>query len=438
MYKKAVTAAAAVLLLLIFAAPPYSAAAGSAAAEAAVTPAAVPSPPAASSPAIAAASDTTGSQLPYYLEENITRYVAYRRSNPGMPIDRVVALVNANVDRGFYNDIEIVANPTDICLLLNKNFALPMDYAPPDLVTMGDGKQLRAEAAAAFTRMRIAAGNERLTLVVRSAYRDYWSQRVTHADFLSRFSRESAERQSARPRHSEHELGLAVDVLQRYVSGALGTASFEYSREYAWLLEHGHEYGFILRYPRDTRDIHGYIYEPWHWRYIGVEAATVMYYERISTFEEYYGRYLAPGVIAKRERDRLLQPTPVEIEAGGGSFTAQAYVFDGNNYFRIRDLAFILNCAGMQFDLGFRDEGNALTITCGRPYSTTGDELSGDADLVEPVEPRELTIYVDGARLVITTYQLNGFNYVKLRDMAAALGFTAIWDHIRQVIVIGT
>ena len=386
------------------------------------------------------------SQLPHYLIVNRSRYEEYGARNPGMPFDKVVAYVNANVDLGFYSDITTVENPADINLLLNKNFALPMEYEPTDLVTMSDGKMLRSEAAAAFTELRNAGRNAGLTFVIRSAYRSYWAQRTTHSDFLARFSRESAERQSARPRHSEHELGLAVDVLQRYVSGALGSAHFESSREYAWLLEHGHEFGFILRYPSDMRDIHGYIYEPWHWRYVGTEIATAMFIEGISTFEEYYGRYLAPGVVAKQERERLereererarmVLPAPVGLDVFGDSFTVQTYLIENSNFIRLRDIAFILNGTDSQIALDYDSRANEIAVTSGRPYSPNGVELSGVPGELDSEIQTVTSMRINGALHSFEAYLVDGCNFIRLRDLGDALGLSISWDQAGRVIKI--
>ena len=93
-----------------------------------------------------------------------------------------------------------------------------------------------------------------------------------------------ADNYSARAGHSEHQTGLAIDI------GSTKT-SFEYTNEFKWLQEHAHEYGFIMRYPKGKTWITGYEYEPWHYRFVGVDAATKIFEEGI-TFEEYYAKYI--------------------------------------------------------------------------------------------------------------------------------------------------
>jgi len=233
-------------------------------------------------------------KLPHFIDELSPRYDAYQELYPDMPFDLVVAYVNANVDKGSYVDVEIVSNPADIKLLLNQNFGLPSDYEPPDLVQTGSGWYLRSEAAGALAEMIEAGKKDGKTLVVMSGYRSRGSQAEGFNKLLQTNPREAVERNSARPGHSEHELGLAVDVLQRSGTGPFYYYYFEKSAEYKWLSENAHRFGFILRYPEEYSFIHRYVYEPWHWRYVGVETATTIWSEGITTLEEYYGRYVAP------------------------------------------------------------------------------------------------------------------------------------------------
>ena len=235
-----------------------------------------------------------GSNLQHYIEENSDRYEAFRAENPEMPFDRVVAYVNAGADKAYYSDIVVVDRPSDLRVLLSKNFALPYGYEPPDLVELPGGHLLRKIAASAFEDMRDAARDEGLNLVIRSSYRSHGSQVASYNLVAENYGVEGAEISVARPGHSEHQTGLALDIMHREgTTGPLTVQGFEYSNEYFWLLEHGHEYGFILRYPEGYTQLQGFVYEPWHWRYVGKKVSMSMFRWKIATFEEYYGRYLA-------------------------------------------------------------------------------------------------------------------------------------------------
>jgi len=241
-------------------------------------------------PLLISASDVA---LPwFFLETNRTRYTAYQAGNPGLPFEKVLAFVNVRVDKGFYNDIVTVDDPDSISVLVNKNFALPQGYVPSDLVSVGGNHRLRAEVAEQLEKMRAEMNSLGFRIFVVSTYRTHQSQANRHSNAARSFGIESADRQYARAGHSEHQTGLAVDLLQRTNVRNMSQARFQDTAEFAWLTENAHRYGFILRYPNEYRDIHGFIFEPWHWRYVGVDIATAMYDEGIALFEEYYGKHL--------------------------------------------------------------------------------------------------------------------------------------------------
>ena len=245
----------------------------------------------------------------HHLEKNGGRYGAFQAANPEMPFDLQVAYVNANVDKAHYEDAETIANPSGIRALVSKHFALPSNYTPHDIVAFSGGGELRAEAAAAFINMRGDATYAGLRLAIRSSYRNYGSQVASYNLVAESYGVAGAEISVARPGHSEHQLGLALDIMHMEgTTGPLTVQGFEASREYLWLLENGHKYGFILRYPQGYAHIQGFTYEPWHWRYVGVRTATIMHDKGITTFEEYYGRYLAPDVREKLQKNRIPKP----------------------------------------------------------------------------------------------------------------------------------
>lgn len=223
----------------------------------------------------------------HFLSENLFRYLDYIKKNPDISADAAAAFVNTGVDKEFYNDIRQIGDPSDIKALCTKLYSLPEDYIPEDLVYItGTGYQLRREAAAEFANMQRAAMSEGLYFYIYSAYRSYDTQQYLYETYSLRDGTEGADEYSARPGHSEHQAGLAVDLMSVNGSEFASTAEFE------WMINNAHKYGFILRYPDGYSDITGYTFESWHWRYIGPEDATRMYEENISTYEEYCGRFL--------------------------------------------------------------------------------------------------------------------------------------------------
>ena len=228
----------------------------------------------------------------HYIAENDARYRAFAAQNPWCSARLAVSLVNVDADYGFYNHVTQVPDPASPLVLCDKNHQLPQNYAPRELVTVGfTGEKLQAEAAAAYGRMGAALYMETgLTLHVVSGYRSYASQNSVYKRYAQRDGQAVADTYSARAGHSEHQTGLAVDITQKAPSGSLRKLRFEDTAQYAWLLENAYKYGFILRYPEGYTSVTGYLYEPWHWRYIGTEAAALMREGGFAVLEEYAGQ----------------------------------------------------------------------------------------------------------------------------------------------------
>ena len=191
--------------------------------------------------------------------------------------------------------IQEVSHPDDLLVLVNKKWRLPADYIPSDLVVpqvrfgfSGEHskKKMRKEAAKALEALFLAAEEKGYLLYAQSGYRPYERQEVLFASYTRRFqSVEKANQVRARPGHSEHQTGLAMDITSASVNMKL-TTSFGNTPEGKWVASHAHEFGFIIRYPKGKESITGYQYEPWHLRYVGKEAAKEIY-ERELTLEEY-------------------------------------------------------------------------------------------------------------------------------------------------------
>ena len=164
--------------------------------------------------------------------------------------------------------------------VLSRTDALPSGYVPDDLVLLDasllapgyGGLRLVAPAAQALAEMLRAAAGDGVILRTVSAYRSFEEQSVIHQRAVERSGTERAERISAKPGHSEHQLGTTVDLSAASVAWRL-SASLATTAEGAWLDAHAHEYGFALSYPAGAEDVTGYAFEPWHARYIGRDHA---------------------------------------------------------------------------------------------------------------------------------------------------------------------
>lgn len=123
---------------------------------------------------------------------------------------------------------------------------------------------------------------------VLSSYRSYSTQVNTYNGWVQRSGQEAADTFSARPGHSEHQLGLAVDLGDQNVPSCNLEECFGDTQGGKWLESNAHKYGFIIRYQEGKQAITGFIYEPWHLRYVGVEAATNIKNSGL-TMDQYYG-----------------------------------------------------------------------------------------------------------------------------------------------------
>ncbi len=157
-------------------------------------------------------------------------------------------------------------------LVVNKTYSVPENYNPGGLT---------AECKAAFKKMQSAADELGLSLTVCSGYRSYKTQEGLYEKYCNKDGKELADTYSARPGHSEHQTGLAIDVNSV-------KQSFANTAEGKWLKENCHKYGFILRYPEDKQSVTGYSYEPWHIRYVGKTAAKAIHDSGLC-LEEYLG-----------------------------------------------------------------------------------------------------------------------------------------------------
>ena len=167
----------------------------------------------------------------------------------------------------------------DLHVLVSKAYALPDGFVPSGLQAIpadwlmpGQGGELRAITLDALAPMIEAAAADGVDLRIRSPYRSYDTQAQTFAYWVSLLGEEQALRESAEPGHSEHQLGTTMDFADPYNGWEL-IESFADSPSGLWLEEHAHEFGFAMSYPRGGEAITGYIFEPWHFRHIGLEAA---------------------------------------------------------------------------------------------------------------------------------------------------------------------
>ena len=206
------------------------------------------------------------------------------------------------IDMEKYKDA-VTADGKAYLILVNKENPCGTDYVPEDLTAIPAeltlyGKEVQMEstaalAAEALIRELHARGYE--DIVITSGYRDYAYQQVLfntylgnemakHPDWTEEMCRAEVLTYSALPGESEHQTGLCMDLISN--KNVVLDVTFADNPAYAWLTENAHNFGFILRYPEDKEGTTGYSYEPWHYRFVGVEAASKIYKKDV-TLEEY-------------------------------------------------------------------------------------------------------------------------------------------------------
>ena len=178
-------------------------------------------------------------------------------------------------------------------ILVNKQYAVTSDFYPSDMVAVdgslstNQGLYFKREAYDAYLKMLADANNQGINFLICSTYRSYWTQESIYFSHIYSYGTEYTNTVSAYPGRSEHHTGWAVDVTSKNMGYDLLESFIDYP-EGQWINSHCHEYGFIIRYPKDKTHITGYSYEPWHLRYVGVDVATEIMSRGI-TLEEYLG-----------------------------------------------------------------------------------------------------------------------------------------------------
>lgn len=171
----------------------------------------------------------------------------------------------------------------DDIIIANKTYSLPSNYIPNNLVSINSYIKVVDYVKTAFTELVSDSTSLGLNIYASSGYRSYNDQKYIYNNYVSWDGQTNADTYSARAGHSEHQTGLAIDV-------NTVDSSFEGTNESDWLKDNCYKYGFIIRYPKGKNSITGYMYEPWHIRYVGNELATTLYNNGDwITIEEYYG-----------------------------------------------------------------------------------------------------------------------------------------------------
>lgn len=276
-------------------------------------------------------------------------------------------------------------------IIVNKEYGLDASYKPDHMVIPSvklaspgniDKNYMEATAAKSLERMFRDAKKQGMNLIAASGYRDYSRQSQLYANAIRKYG--ANQKSSAPPGTSEHQTGLVMDLNSI-------TESFAYTKEGKWVAKHAHQYGFIVRYPKGKTGSTGYIYEPWHIRYVGEELATKLYLNNL-TMEE-----MAFCCFEEKERSFHLDTSP-EIK----DYTVIEQ--NGVSYIKARDLQNLL--------------GGTLKYANKKLYLDINNikmELEEDSrDILVNGEPKN----IDNA-----PFNRNGTCYLPLRNTVTELGF---------------
>ncbi len=230
----------------------------------------------------------------YYIDEYLEKYIKYFNENPNLSSKEIITRINAHLDEKFYTNTEKTDDSLGKFVILNKHYYSDGNYKGKDLIKV-DSKynlygyefELSKECYEAFLKMYNDAKEKGYAFKINSAYRSYEKQINIYQGWVNKDGQELADTYSARAGYSEHQTGYAFDVRDFPFTND----DYSKTKSFTWVSENAHKYGFIIRFPKNKEYITGYQYEPWHYRYVGIEAAKYIHDNDI-TFEEYYEYFI--------------------------------------------------------------------------------------------------------------------------------------------------
>ncbi len=204
------------------------------------------------------------------------------------------------------NNVDFYSRDNPYYVLVNKQNALGKEYKPKDLMIPNvrflekgvlEKKFMQRTAASHLETMFNSAAKDNIHLVALSGYRSYQRQNTIYNSNLKKYGQAYTDSVSAKPGHSEHQTGLAMDISAKSAGYSL-TQRFGLTKEGKWLADNAHHYGYIIRYQKGKEHITGYTYEPWHIRYVGKELASYLYINKL-TLEEAEPYFIQAELIQK-------------------------------------------------------------------------------------------------------------------------------------------
>ena len=230
----------------------------------------------------------------YYIDDYLKKYLDYYEKNKDLSFSEIITRINTHLDDEFYTNTEKTDDTLGKFVILNKHYYSDENYKGLNLIDIDSeynlyntSFKLSKECYEAFLKMYNDAKEQGYAFKINSAYRSYEKQIKIYQGWVNKDGVKLADTYSARAGFSEHQTGYAFDVRDYPFTND----DYSKTKSFTWVSENAYKYGFIIRFPKDKEYITGYQYEPWHYRYCGIECATYIHNNNI-TFEEYYEYFI--------------------------------------------------------------------------------------------------------------------------------------------------
>lgn len=228
----------------------------------------------------------------YFIYNNLSKYMEYKKKNKNDTYTHVVSIINTEADVEWLDNEKETDTSKGNLMLVNRLYGLSKDYEPEDIIDVPvsisySGVKISKNILENIEEL-IEAGKEAgYTFVLSDGYRSYEAQKKMFESYKNSYGYEEADRNVARPGHSEYQTGISFQIVPY-------NKVFDKPREsteYLWLKDNAYKYGFIFRYPEDKKDITLFDSYTWRLRYVGTDAASIIENEKIC-FEEYYAYFV--------------------------------------------------------------------------------------------------------------------------------------------------
>ena len=303
-------------------------------------------------------------------------------------------------------------------LLVNKKYGLPSDYNPP----IASGAMLYGPAQKAFLEMRAAGLKAGVNLQIVSGYRSYDYQNQLFEQYRANFGDRAAQF-SATPGQSEHQTGLAADIGDASYIDLTLEQSFADTKAGKWLAANSTDYGFILRYTKGDDKFTGYMYEPWHFRYVGKKVAKEMKTLKIKTLEDYLG--VTDGAGRK-------VATPLYYQLINNDTLKKVKLFNiaGRNYLLLNDFMALASDEHAMLYIESHDENQYILSTV-KPETELAIKklvLKPQKSGLRTAVPTKSNLKLNGIELKSKAYFIDNNLYISLGDFAQNLGYQVKLD----------